>query len=74
MAGFAQADVGLDNFDDVGLLLDGLGEVGHGRILAGYTFENKAPATPEAVLRPASFKQDSFDSGSAKPWIGRNAY
>ena len=29
-AGFAQADVALDHLDDVGLLLDGLGEVGHG--------------------------------------------
>jgi hypothetical protein len=28
-AGFAQADVAADDFDDVGLLLDGLGEVGH---------------------------------------------
>ena len=28
--GFAQADVAADDFDDVGLLLDGLGEVGHG--------------------------------------------
>ena len=31
-AGFAQADVAADDFDDVGLLLDGLGEVGHGLI------------------------------------------
>ena len=29
-AGLAQADVALDHLDDVGLLLDGLGEVGHG--------------------------------------------
>ena len=29
-AGFAQADVALDDLDDIGLLLDGLGEVGHG--------------------------------------------
>ena len=28
-AGFAQADVPLDHLDDVGLLLHGLGEVGH---------------------------------------------
>ncbi len=28
--GFAQADVAFDHLDDVGLLLDGLGEVGHG--------------------------------------------
>ena len=26
----AQADIPLDHLDDVGLLLDGLGEVGHG--------------------------------------------
>ena len=28
--GLAQADVSLDHLDDVGLLLDGLGEVDHG--------------------------------------------
>jgi len=27
--GFAQADISFDHLDDVGLLLDGLGEVGH---------------------------------------------
>ena len=32
-AGFAQADVSLDHLDDVGLLLDGLGEVGHVDVL-----------------------------------------
>ncbi len=37
-AGFAQADVALDDLDDVGLLLDGLGEVGHGRV----SLEDKA--------------------------------
>jgi hypothetical protein len=29
---FAQTDVALDHLDDVGLLLYGLGEVGHGRV------------------------------------------
>jgi len=29
-AGFAQADVAANDFDDVGLLFYGLGEIGHG--------------------------------------------
>jgi len=29
-SGFAEADVAADDFDDIGLLFDGLGEVGHG--------------------------------------------
>jgi tryptophan 2,3-dioxygenase len=29
-AGFAQANVAADDFDDVGLLFDGLGKIGHG--------------------------------------------
>jgi hypothetical protein len=37
-AGLAQADVALDDLDDIGLLLDGLGEVGH----AGAVLEDKA--------------------------------
>ena len=32
-AGFAKADVAFDHLDDVGLLLDGLFEVGHGSVL-----------------------------------------
>ena len=36
-AGLAQSDVALDYLDDVGLLLDGFGEVGHGRdFFSGY--------------------------------------
>jgi hypothetical protein len=34
-AGFAQADVAFDDLDDIGLLLDGLGEVGHGGCIRG---------------------------------------
>ena len=44
-AGFAQADVALDHLDDVGLLLDGLGEVGH-----GVCIEDKAPGCGGAGL------------------------
>jgi hypothetical protein len=32
-ARFAQTDVALDDLDDVSLLLNGLGEVGHGEVL-----------------------------------------
>ena len=42
-SGLAQADVALDHLDDVGLLLDGLGEVGH-----GVCIEDRLPPRREA--------------------------
>jgi len=62
-AGLAEADVALDDLDDIGLLLDGLGEVGHG----GCIEDKAAKQVPVWKTRRVAEKARSRQSGHCGP-------